>query len=407
MGALRLLIRLAWRNLWRHRRRTALILLALSLGVWSMIVLAALSRGSLEQQVAKGIENLIGHVQVHVPGYRDDPVIDHRFVPPPALIEVLRQRPVSAWSTRVRVPAIVASERESAGVTVVGIDPVAERTLSFIHGAVVEGRGLADADDDGLLLGRKLAERLETGLGRRVVIMSQDVNNRIAERGYRVVGIFAGEPTAMETGYVFVARRPVQRLLKMQDSVSELALITPDRRRLDDLVQRLRAAAPGLTVEPWTAIEPLLVLTENLTEVILVIWYAIVFAAMSFGLVNTLLMAVYERTREFGLVQSLGMRPGRIMGQVFIESLFLLLLALLLGNLLTGATLFALRDGLDLSAFAEGFDMIGVSPVIVPSLTTGDVLTANGLVLALGLLASLWPVWRAARHVPVEAMTRI
>lgn len=407
MGTLPLLIRLAWRNLWRHRRRTALILLALSLGIWSMIVLAALSRGSLEQQVGKGIENLIGHVQVHVPGYRDDPVIDHRFVPPAALTQLLRQPPVSAWSARVRVPAVIASERESAGVTLVGIDPAAERKLSFISGAIVEGRGLGDANDDGLLLGRKLAERLETGLGRRVVIMSQDVNNRIAERGYRVVGIFAGEPTAMETGYVFAARQPVQRLLKMQDSVSELALITPDRRRLDELVQRLRAAAPGLVVEPWTAIEPLLVLTENLTEVILVIWYAIVFAAMSFGLVNTLLMAVYERTREFGLVQSLGMRPGRIMGQVFIESLFLLLLALVLGNLLTGVTLLALRDGIDLSAFAEGFDMIGVSPVIVPSLTTGDIMTANGLVLVLGLLASLWPVWRAARHVPVEAMTRI
>jgi ABC-type lipoprotein release transport system permease subunit len=407
MGTPSLLVRLAWRNLWRHRRRTALILLALALGVWSMIVLAALSRGSLEQQITKGIGNLIGHAQVHAPGYRDDPVIDHRFAVPSSLAQAMRDPSIRAWSTRVRVPSIIASERESAGVILVGIDPAAERALSFIPGAVVEGRGLADAGDDGLLLGRKLAERLETGLGRRVVILSQDVHNRIAERGYRVVGIFAGEPTAMETGYVFVGRQPAQRLLKMQDSVSELAVITPDRRRLGALVEAMRRAAPGLDVEPWTAVEPLLVLTENLTEVILVIWYAIVFAAMSFGLVNTLLMAVYERTREFGLVQSLGMRPGRIMGQVFIESLFLLLLALVLGNLLTGVTLFALRDGLDLSAFAEGFDMIGVSPIIVPSLTAGDVLTANGLVLALGLFASLWPVWRAARHVPVEAMTRI
>lgn len=402
-----LLTRLAWRNLWRHRRRTALILVAMSLGIWSMIVLAAISRGSIEQQVNKGIANLTGHVQVHTRGYRDDPVIDHRFLTPPALVEALRTPPVSAWSTRVRVPAVIASERESAGVTLVGIDPSAEQKLSFISGAIVEGRGLGDVGDDGLLLGRKLAERLETGLGRRVVILSQDVNNRIAERGFRVVGIFAGEPTAMETGYVFVGRAPAQRLLGMQGSVLELAVITPDRKHLDALVQRMRAAAPGLTVEPWTTIEPLLVLTESLTEVILVIWYAIVFAAMSFGLVNTLLMAVYERTREFGLVQALGMRPGRIMGQVFIESLFLLLLALGLGNLLTAATLFALRDGIDLSAFAEGFDMIGVSPIIIPSLTLGDVASANGLVLALGLLASLWPVWRAARHVPVEAMTRV
>ena len=96
MDTLLLITRLAWRNLWRHRRRTALILVAMSLGIWSMIVLAAISRGSIEQQVNKGIANLTGHVQVHARGYRDDPVIDHRFVPPPALVEALRASPVSA-----------------------------------------------------------------------------------------------------------------------------------------------------------------------------------------------------------------------------------------------------------------------------------------------------------------------
>ncbi|MBI3779280.1 MAG: ABC transporter permease [Gammaproteobacteria bacterium] len=403
-----LLLTLAWRNLWRHRGRTAAILFALALGVWSMVSLAALSRGSMEQQLVKAILNLTGHIQIHAPDYRDDPVVEHRLSPPGAALTAALSRPeVTAWAPRVRVPAVVASERESAGVTLVGIDPARERGLSFIPDAVTEGRYLESTDEAGILLGRKLAERLETGVGRRVVVMSQDVNNSVADRGFRVVGIFDTEPQAAEEGYVFVTLASAQRMLKLGDNISEIALMTTDRDRLDGLLAALRAAAPDLDVQPWTVVEPLLVLTEKIVNVILIVWYVIVFTAMSFGLVNTLLMAVFERTREFGLFQALGMPPRHILGQVLAESCILLAVALALGNLGGWLTVLALKDGLDLSAFAQGFEMMGVSPIIYPALRAGDVTAANVLVTVLGLAASLYPAWRAARHVPVEAITRV
>jgi ABC-type lipoprotein release transport system permease subunit len=271
---------------------------------------------------------------------------------------------------------------------------------------VTGGRYLEPADEAGILLGRKLAERLETGVGRRVVVMSQDVNNSVADRGFRVVGIFDAEPQAVEEGYVFVTRATAQRMLKLGDDISEIALMTADRDRLDGLLTALRTAAPNLDVQPWTVVEPLLVLTEKIVNVILIIWYVIVFTAMSFGLVNTLLMAVFERTREFGLFQALGMQPTHILGQVLAESFILLAVALALGNLGGWLTVLALKDGLDLSAFAQGFEMMGVSPIIYPALRAGDVAAANVLVTVLGLAASLYPAWRAARHVPVEAITR-
>ncbi len=403
-----LLLTLAWRNLWRHRGRTAAILFALALGVWSMVSLAALSRGSMEQQLVKAILNLAGHIQIHAPGYRDDPVIEHRMSPPsPALTAVLARPEVTAWAMRVRVPAVVASERESAGVTLVGSDPARERGLSFIPDAVTEGRYLETGEEAGILLGRKLAERLETGVGRRVVLMSQDVNNSVADRGFRVLGIFDAEPQATEESYVFITLASAQQMLKFGDHISEIALMTKDRDRLDGLLAALRAAAPDLDVQPWTVVEPLLVLTEKVVNVILIVWYVIVFTAMSFGLVNTLLMAVFERTREFGLFQALGMPPRDILGQVMAESFLLLVIALALGNFGGWLTVLALKDGLDLSAFAKGFEMMGVSPIIYPALRAGDVTAANLLVTVLGLAASLYPAWRAARHVPVEAITRV
>jgi ABC-type lipoprotein release transport system permease subunit len=398
---------LAWRNLWRHTRRTLMILFALALGVWSMITIAAISRGSMEQQLNKSILSLTGHIQLHARGYRDDPAIEHRMRAPQApLADALADPSITGWASRVRVPAVIASERESAGVTLVGIEPARERGLSFIPGAVTEGRYLEGADDQGLLLGRKLAEQLETGLGRRVVVMSQDPANQVADRGFRVVGLFDTQPQAMEEAVVFVGRTTAQQLLKLGDDVSEIALMTPDRERLDPLLARLRASAPGLDVAPWAEIEPLLVLTQKITDVILLIWYAIVFAAMSFGLINTLLMAVFERTREFGLFQALGMRPAHILGQVLVESVILLTLALLLGNALAWATIAALKGGIDLSAVAEGMELIGVAPVIYPAWSANDLLAANVFVMVLGLAASLYPAWRASRHVPVEAITR-
>lgn len=407
-GSAPLLLVLAWRNLWRHTRRTLMILFALALGIWAMIVLAAISRGSMEQQLDKSILNLTGHVQLHAPPYRDDPVIEHRLAPPDAnLRAALAGAEVTAWAARVRVPAVIASERESAGVTLVGIEPERERGLSFIPDSVKDGRYLAGADDGGLLLGRKLAERLETGLGRRVVLMSQDVNNQVADRGFRVVGVFDTQPRAMEEAYVFIGRATAQRLLKMRDDVNEVALMTGDRALLEPTLARLRAAAPGMDVAPWSVVEPLLVLTEKITDVILLIWYAIVFAAMSFGLVNTLLMAVFERTREFGLFQALGMPPRHVLGQVLVESLILLSLALLLGNVGAWATIASLADGIDLSSVAEGMELVGIAPVIYPAWSRGDLAAANILVLVLGIVASLYPAWRASRQVPVEALTRV
>ena len=401
-----LLLTLAWRNLWRHRRRTLVMLFALVLGVWSMIVMAALIRGSMEQHVKKEILNLTGHIQVHAPAYRNDPAIEHRFAIPPALAATLHDQALVAASARVRVPAVVSSERESAGVVLVGIDPQREQGLSFIAKSITAGQYLSAPDDPGLLLGRKLAEQLETALGRRVVLMSQDADNQIADRGFRVVGIFDADPQAMETGYVFIGLVVAQEMLKIGSEVSELAAMTPDRMRLDAALTKMAAAAPGLEVAPWTEVQPLLVLTENVNNVVLLIWFTVVFAAMAFGLVNTLLMAVFERTREFGLFQALGMPPRFILGQVLVESLILLGIALALGNLVSWASVAGLKDGIDLSMFAEGFEMVGMSPVIYPALAAGDVGAANVIVVVLGVLASLYPAWRAARYVPVEAITR-
>ncbi|MDP6734527.1 MAG: FtsX-like permease family protein [Arenicellales bacterium] len=404
-----LLSTLGWRNLWRHPRRTLVILVAITLGVWFMVVSAAMMTGLIEQQINDTIFNLTGHAQIHHPRFRDDPAIEHSMpVPGEGLLEILNSSDVRQWSSRVRLPAIVMSERESRGVTLVGIDPVREQGLAFIGDPVIEGRPLQSIDDNGIVIGQRMAEKLETRIGKRIVVMSQDKANQVADRGFRIVGLFRAELEATETAYVFTGRSTVQTLLGMADEVSEISLMTRSRENLESLVAGIRRAAPQFETLSWQELEPLIVTAMAVYENFIFIWYLIIFTAMAFGLTNTMLMAVFERTREIGLLQALGMRPRLIVGQVMLESLILLLLGVLLGNLLGWLTTdIILRGGIDLSAFARGMEQFTMGSTMYFIWRIEDLITIDALVIALGLLSSLYPAVKAARYVPVEAITRI
>jgi ABC-type lipoprotein release transport system permease subunit len=408
-GTTGIVLRLAWRNLWRNHRRTLIMLLAIAVGVWAMIFMTALMRGMVDEMIHDGIRALPGHVQVHHPGFRDDPTVANLMDPPgPALRAALVDPEVVAWASRVKVPAVVASERATRGVTLLGVDPKRERTLSFVADDVVEGRFLESGDDGGIVLGRRLVERLETGLGKRVVVMSQDPDNEIADRGFRVVGIFESELGAQEEGLAFVGETTLQRLLEIDGRVSELAVLGHDYRHVDGLERIVKnAAGPGLEVLAWDELDTFLGTMLRVMDGWVVVWIVVVFLALSFGLVNTLVMAVFERVREIGLMLALGMTPGYVLAQVVAESIFLLSIGLALGNALAWATIVPLEDGIDVSVVSEGMEWFGASSVLYPALYASDMLLASGIVIALGFLASLSPAWRASRYEPVEAITKV
>ena len=211
------------------------MLAAIVVGVWAMIFMTALMRGMVDDMIKDGISVLPGHVQIHHPDYRDDPSDRQRHRPSG---RELCSRPSSspevvAWATRVRVPAVISSERDTRGVTLIGIEPERERDISFVADDMVEGRFLESRDDRGLVVGRKLVEKLETGLGKRVVIMSQDPENEIADRGFRIVGIFESKLAQYEEGYVFAGEGTIQDLLGVGDQVSEVAILGTDYRNVD------------------------------------------------------------------------------------------------------------------------------------------------------------------------------
>jgi ABC-type lipoprotein release transport system permease subunit len=400
--------RLSWRNLWRNHRRTIIMLMAIATGVWAMIFMTALMRGMVDQMVEDGIDALPGYVQIHHPDYRDDPNIENSLPPPgPELLAALGSLPVEAWARRVKVPAMVSSERNNRGVTLLGIDPQPETALGFDPASIVGGRFLEGPNDQGLVVGRKLLERLETDLGKRVVIMSQGPANSIADRGFRIVGVFEGKLSAQEENLVYAAIGTTQELLGMGEQLSEIAVAGGDYRDTNALYAWVKhAAGDPYEVLPWTELDTYLGLMLRVMDGFVLVWVVVIFMALSFGLVNTLMMAVFERVREFGLMQALGMKPASILYQVLLEALMLLSLGLLLGNVMAVASILPIRDGIDLSIVAEGIEMMGASSMLYPALKPKDLVMANTVVIVLGVLTSLIPAWRASRYRPVEAIAK-
>jgi len=173
---------LAWRNIWRNPRRTAVIMIAIIIGVWTMIFLGALMRGISDEMVRNGISTLTGHIQIHHKSYQNDPVIENSMADPEAVKTALKKTlPKGArWAARVRVNAIASNARHTAGVTFVGIDPAHEVEVSFIGKAVTEGRYLREDDKYGIVAGKALMDKFETKLGHKLVLMSQDADREVA-----------------------------------------------------------------------------------------------------------------------------------------------------------------------------------------------------------------------------------
>jgi ABC-type lipoprotein release transport system permease subunit len=400
------IIDLAWRNLWRNYRRTLIMLSAIVVGVWAMIFMNAVMRGMIDDMVRSAVRVLPGHAQIHHPLYRDDPSIVNSMAAASPEIEIALAQPgIVGWSSRLRVPAVVSSERESRGLMLLGIDPAAEVALEFVPGTIVEGRFLEAVDDRGLVLGAKLVERLETGLGKRVVVMSQDPQNNVADRGFRIVGIFKAEMPAQEEQMAYVGRATLQSMLGVEQSLSEVAVLGTDYRDLSPWYAGLQSAVGSdRELLSWTELDPYMASMLRVQDGMILIFVGVIFAVLSFGLVNTIVMAVFERMREFGLMQALGMRPVTILFQVLMESFLLLALGLVLGNLLAVLTILPLESGIDLSGVAEGLEMFGMGTTLYPSLRVVDMVATSALVIVLGLLASILPAWRAARFDPIEAL---
>ncbi|HEY8595943.1 MAG TPA: FtsX-like permease family protein [Devosiaceae bacterium] len=404
MNALALLMPLAWRNLWRYPRRTAITLVVVAVGLYSILCFAAILEAWAQSSRDTTLNLLTGSAQIHAQGYLDDPTVSHTMPPPDqALSQALAQPAIDASAARVRVPAVVQSEYKTLPLTLIGADPNSERALSSIPRQIAGGAYLSTPSDSGIVLGRHLAERLKTRVGKRVIIMAQSVDGSLAQQSFNVVGVYAGNQE-IEDQYAFTGIATAQEMLGLGDRISEISLHVASDSDLASTLRTISAAAPGLDVRSWMQLSPLAAAMDGFMHAFVYIWLWIMFVLMAIGIVNTQLMAVFERTHEFGLLQALGMRPRLILAQVSLESALLIGIGVIIGMIASAATIALFHNGVDLGFLARGAEFFGAGRVLYPAIAPLRFVEMSALVWVLGVAVALWPARKAARANPVEAM---
>ena len=396
---------LAWRNLWRQRRRNLTMLVALSFAVMGVIFLNAFLRGMPAQMADGAINSMVGHVKVLQPGYRDDPGIARSFVLESEWSPEIPAGQLQGWARRVRVPAVIMSERETRGIEFVGIDP-AQESISFVADWTLEGEQLEGPGDRRILVGRSLAEQLETAAGRRLVIVTQGADGRSREAGYRIAGLYQREHSALEKFHVFTGIEAAQALL-VSDTVTEVSVRLTDEKYQPTVLQSLIATFVGLNVFDWQTLQPMAATMMQLSDAMIYILFIIVMSALVFGLVNTVVTAVMERYREIGMLRALGMRAGAVLLQIVTESTLIMIMGVAIGTAAGGGLCWWLSDGVDLAAFSEGLEAFGLSSkLLVPTIVPADLAFVVVASLVMGVVASFFPALRAVRLNPLEAMRR-
>jgi ABC-type lipoprotein release transport system permease subunit len=405
---------IAWRNLWRNSRRTCIILTAIIIGIISMLVLSAFGRGSMQGMVNNSLDNLVGHIKIRHPLYRVDPVIDNRLNESNLLMQQLQSLVPEGTNMvqRIRVEGLLSTSRDHEGVEIVGIEPELERAVSFLRKPLYQGAMISADDPNGLLIGEELREKIGLDIGKKVVLLTQTTEGDSISRAFRIRGSYKTEMKETEKRTVFVNLDTLRQITGAARDATEISLrISADGIGSSTEITELSRAIganiknQGLEVSTWQQLLPAIHAYIAMFDTYMLIWFVVVFIAMGFGLANTMLMAVYERMREFGLQRALGMRSSRIVRVVLIEVLLLLLLGVLIANCSALVlTEWVFRGGIDLSVFAEGIEMWGISRIIYPVLGLRDVISANAVVVVLGLIVGLYPALQAARFTPVETM---
>ena len=392
------------RNILRHRRRNAMMLAAIVVAVSSVILMSGLIRGMQQQMAEAAVDNLVGHVKMLAPGYRDDPGILKGFALAADWRPDVDVGQVVGWATRVRVPAVIMSERSTRGIQFVGIDP-AQEGISFLGDVAVRGAPLSDGADGRILIGQALAQQLDTQVGRRLVVITQGADGLNREAGFRIAGLYDADGEGLEKAFVFTGVNALQKMVGAE-VFTEVSIRLHEEPALFRLKEALVRAFTGLEVLDWRELEPQAAAMFVVADSAIFIWFLIMMGALVFGLVNTLVTSVMERVRELGMLRAVGMRATSVVVQVVLESSILMLLGVLAGLALGGLWFYLLADGIDLSQWAEGVQILGMTAVLRPVAVVQDLVLIVGMSLAMGFLASLYPARRVTKIKPLEALGR-
>ena len=401
---------IAWKNIWRNRMRSFVVVLAIALGLAGGVFSAAVLKGTSDQRIREAVSRETSHVQIHNPAYVADNEVrcgigkdGDRLG---TILDTLKN--VKAWSRRIKFMAMASSANAGTGVMIMGIEPEREKNVTEIHSLICDTCGSWFKAGKGIpvVVGEALVKKLKVHLNSKIILTFQDLQGNLTGGAFRICGIFRTSNSVFDEMNLFIKSDDIIPMLAADSSmVHEIAAVVRNPEALDQTMGDLKHLFPELLVQSWKEIDPLIGMMNDIMDLYLYLFMAIIMLALGFGIINTMLMAILERTRELGMLAAIGMNKARIFFMIMLESVFLSLtggvIGIVLGSLLIWYTH---STGINLGSLAEGFEKIGYNPMLYPSLDGVFFVNLTIIVIVTGILASVYPARQALRLHPAEAI---
>ena len=404
-----MLLKIAWRNVWRNKSRSLIVIASIAVGVWALIAGTGFMNGFMVSYISDTINHNTSNIQIHHPNYDEDKDIKF-FIPNAAEKEdLLRNIPgVKAASKRVLVNGMIASAKKASGVEIRGIEVDNEKNVTLLDSLIVEGAYFEGIKRNPVVIGQKLAEELGVRIRSKIVLTFSDKDGEMVSSAYRVVGIIKTSAINLNEMTAFVRDSDLQPLLGIGDNYHEIAALTEVQAEEQPIITTYEQTYEEDLIQDWREIAPELAYVSDMFANMLYILMGIILTALVFGIINTMLMAVLERIKELGMLMAVGMNKSKVFFMIVIETIFLGMVGTPIGMLVGYLNVsFYHEHGVDLSEYSEGLESFGYSADLFPYLDPSTYIIVAIGVFITTIVGAAYPAYKAISLKPVEALQKV
>ena len=403
------LIKISWRNIWRNKLRSLVVIFSIVFGLLGGIIIIAMSYGLNEERMNNAVDTYLSHIQIHNNLFSEDYNIKHTINNLDIIEKAISEdKRVVSYSKRIVLNGMLSNSNGSYGIQVKGIDPDEEIKVTNTHEKIIDGEYFRSKRDNTILVGKKLADKLNLKLKSKVVITFQDENYELTSLLFRVEGIFRSGNSRYDEMNVFVQNKSITKNLPGFNGYHEMPILLSDIELRGEVKKDLIPLSSDNIVEGWDDISKELSYANEMLSAVLYIFMMIILSGLSFGVINTMLMAILERRKEIGMLMSIGMNRYKIFMMISFETIFLSLVALPFG-LITSFLIVEYYSvvGIDLSIVEAGLENFGVGTRLYFKVPNEEYFYVSLMVFVISIFSSVFPSIRALKINPVEATKTI
>ena len=402
-----MILSISWRNIWRNKVRSLVIIFSIALGIFAGVFSAAFFKGMAEQRIQKVINTEMSYIQVHQTGYRQNSEFSNFMPEGSSLTDEIRQLPnVTGVSQRLLIQSMAASAETASGVLIAGIDPENESKVTNLSTKIIDGAYFEGIKRNPVVIGKKLAVKLNVKVRSKIVLTLQDLENNITSGAFRVAGIYTTNNNMYDESHVFIRASDLIKLTGFPETgAHEIAINIDDSETLSLVESQIKEIARDEEVLNWKALSPEMNYLTEAMDMYMYIFIIIILLALLFGIINTMLMVVMERTKELGMLMAVGMNKMRIFSMIVLESILLSITGGMVGIVIGAVTSkYGETHPIDLSMWAQGYEQLGYDAFVYTSLDPIMLVNVTIMVMITGVIAALYPAYKALKNDPADAL---